>query len=958
MKKTALQKIKKGATIFLVCTLIFGLLSGSFGVVMALSVKPATPTPDGNGGNGGNGGSGNGNGGGNNPPTYVNPVDPYQGAANTVGVLDSIRMLTETEAQKVATAVVDARIGESYWEGEYLEIVLDGAPQEFSPTLRSDGIVFIPAVANDPCGIGEHFVRVISCAGSGDRTYLRVQEPDPNEIFTSLDIATTQHLTADNLVGATFIPGVSAEFVGSDSPVLKAADAAVNTPPAPVEPELPEISEEEAEAAPPVENLALASNAVKAEPMGVGNPRTPAVEKADLQVGVENEELGVTFDFKEGDLVVNINIKFDDEEEDKKKEEDGFFETDTSFGIKGQFGVRDLDAHVVCEMPEVGKFEELYFGVSGEQFMNLHTYGKFEGKAEPKATEKDLFLLKLEGLNDKRFPIAVFQFQGTTPVYITTAQYQAQKTKIYPQLYLVLYADWEGSIELELTAGFDYARGFNNGLRVVKEGKVALTIENHPYPTAYGGEKESFVWDVALTLTAHTDLTIFGGSILFYIAGINVGEIGIARLGMEAEGKVTLTLSSDQEQEPVEGSLYLRGYLKLLEIRTKIAIKDTLWGSEDKEISFDFTLLEFELFRLGSQPEKYKPKMPISSMPLPDEFESAIMLVCDVSGSMNSNVGTGETKLEAAKKAAISIVDSTEGWAKNYEENYGLGLLIFSDNATPVAMPHVDYPFIKACVETISVGGGTCIYSGIDGAIAQLDTVNAKNKVIILMTDGQDYYASEAKASAQTAADKDITLYTIGFGNDVDSSLLEELANLGGGEYRYASTDNMLGILQSFMSAQQEANGEVLAETEGTVSQGETTEAETFTVEDQQGDLMVYTAWPGSFLDTILIDPNGRKVDEDYPNVIIDKSSIPTSIIVKNPIPGKWKTQIVGVETSYDEEPYFTIVSFMETESKPLNQPMNAKQIAAAYCMAIGFAVALFSLLLLIALGKKAKEQE
>jgi hypothetical protein len=168
----------------------------------------------------------------------------------------------------------------------------------------------------------------------------------------------------------------------------------------------------------------------------------------------------------------------------------------------------------------------------------------------------------------------------------------------------------------------------------------------------------------------------------------------------------------------------------------------------------------------------------------------------------------------------------------------------------------------------------------------------------------------------------------------------------------------MLGILQSFMSAQQEANGEVLAETEGTVSQGETTEAESFTVEDQQGDLMVYTAWPGSFLDTILIDPNGRKVDEDYPNVIIDKSSIPTSIIVKNPIPGKWKTQIVGVETSYDEEPYFTIVSFMETESKPLNQPMNAKQTAAAYCMAIGFAVALFSLLLLISLGKKAKEQE
>ena len=77
---------------------------------------------------------------------------------------------------------------------------------------------------------------------------------------------------------------------------------------------------------------------------------------------------------------------------------------------------------------------------------------------------------------------------------------------------------------------------------------------------------------------------------------------------------------------------------------------------------------------------------------------------------------------------------------------------------------------------------------------------------------------------------------------------------------------------------------------------------------------------------------------------------------MQNPIPGEWKTQIVGVETSYDDEPYFTIVSFMETESKPLNEPMGLLQTAAAYGMAIGFPVALISLLLLICLRKKAEE--
>ena len=955
--KNVCVKLKKISRILLICTLILGLLAGSCGVAVTALDKDKTPVADAtpNGGNGGNSGNGGASGG---EDTITSPLEGYEDATNELLLNANVKMLTEAESKFINDAVLEVRHEHDIWDDDYMEIKLAGNYQTFPATLRDCGIMFIHGDASSPWG-SDRFIKVLRCSGYGDTTTLRVQEPTADEVFSSMDIATSQALTAENLVNATFLPGVNAYYEGQDHAVLESA-AAKNKPveePPVEEPPAEEVIPEEESGNVDVDLLAASSDH-QAVSLGIHTNQTENnVIQTDAEVEVDKGNKGVEFEVKDGDLIITLDVKFKtDEEEDKKKDEDSFVEADLDFGIKGAFSLNDLTAHLVCEMPSIGQFEQLYFGVSGEQVLNIHTYGKFTGKAEPKATEKDLWLLTLEGLNEKRFPLAVFQFQGTTPVYITNAQYESQKEAILPQLYLVLYANWEGEISLELTAGFAYSRGFNNGLRVIKDGQPCLVMENHPYPTAYNGDVESFDWNVDLTLTAHTDLTLFGGSVLFYVAGINIGEVGVLRLGFEAEGSVNITLSSDDTEEPVEGSLYLRGYLKILEVNVKLGVKDTIWGGDDFEIGFSFTLLEFELFRLGTQPDKYIPKMPISTMPTPDAFESVITLVCDVSGSMDSKVGTGETKLAAAKSAAKTIVTSTAGWAQTLDDNYGFGVIMFADSATQVTVPHIDYPYIEACIDTMGDGGGTCIYSGIDAATIQLDAVNAKEKVIILMTDGQDYQTRTAQESTRAAVEKGITLYTIGFGNDVDEDFLQELAEIGNGEYRFADTENVLGILKGFMSTQQSANGEILSEVEGTVSQGETTEAETFTVDDQQGNLMVYTAWPGSFLDTILIDPNGREVDEEYPNVIIDKSSIPTSIIVQNPIPGKWKTKIVGVETSYDNEPYFTLVSFMETEPKPLNEPMETKQKAAAYGMAIGFPVALISLLLLICLRKKAEE--
>ena len=70
-------------------------------------------------------------------------------------------------------------------------------------------------------------------------------------------------------------------------------------------------------------------------------------------------------------------------------------------------------------------------------------------------------------------------------------------------------------------------------------------------------------------------------------------------------------------------------------------------------------------------------------------------------------------------------------------------------------------------------GGGTSIYTGIDTAISQLDAVSSTNKIIILMTDGQDSNTTRSLESASIAASKGIKIYTIGFGSGVSSAKVD-----------------------------------------------------------------------------------------------------------------------------------------------------------------------------------------
>lgn len=889
------HKFKKIALISLVVLLVLSILTSAFGIgVLALKKDDDAESA-----------SNNKPSSQTTSPEATYPTSQYEDLNNEIDLRDDVVILSEEESQLINSSIISAETVETYYDN-YTNITIDGEDLAAFEGVSYGDIIYLQGDKNSPLG-EDRFMKIDRISSYNDQTYLRVSEPYFEDVFDSMEYCASELLTEDNFVNAYYAEGVTSHFGSIDKEMIGVA---------------------------------------KTEDLGNNGVVTLATDNVS----------------REGDLILEIDFNLGKKDDDDKDDDDESA-LDVSYGIKGQFGIRDLAAHLVCDMPRAADFEELYFGLSGETFVDVDLYGKVSADAEAEASKKDLWLVSLEGLNEKRFPIAVFKFQGTTPVYITHAQFDKNKESILPSLYIIIYADWEGHISLEINGGFDYKHSFNGGLRVFKDGEPCLSFEKYPYTSAYDVEDEDgLVWNADITFDANTDLTLLGGSVVFYVAGINIGELSVARLGIEAQCNVSISADSKEglkilDQEDTE--FYLRGYLKFIEAKVKLKAEGkSFLKNLSVDIDFEFGLLDLTLFEHGLRPDKYRPKVPVSSMAIPDEFESVITLVCDVSGSMSSRIDSGQTKLEAAREAAKVIVTTTEDWSKNYEGNYGIGTIKFSSSAETVSLPHIDYKFINDCIDTFNDGGGTSIHSGIDAGTEQLKIVKAKNKIMILMTDGQDGNDSATLASARKAADEGIKIFVIGFGNDVNEEILKEIATETNGEYRFASTENIVGIMGSFMYAQQASTADVLAEMESSVSEGETSEAAGFIVDDKSGNLMVSTAWPGSFLDTILIDPNGRVVDETYPGAVTDESKIPSTITVKNPIKGEWLVQVKGVETSYEKEPFYTIVSFVESKNAKLNTKMSNMEEIAAYCTAIGLFATLTSAMFLLCFIKHRDEDD
>ncbi|MBK6951844.1 MAG: VWA domain-containing protein [Crocinitomicaceae bacterium] len=217
-------------------------------------------------------------------------------------------------------------------------------------------------------------------------------------------------------------------------------------------------------------------------------------------------------------------------------------------------------------------------------------------------------------------------------------------------------------------------------------------------------------------------------------------------------------------------------------------------------VGFTFVILALARPHLPSDIDEYQKK----------NMEGIdIVLAIDASGSMKAQ-DFKPNRLAAAKEVAINFIDERPADR--------IGLVVFQAEAYTQAPLTTDHELLKSLFtevqNTAIITDGTAIGEGLATAINRLRESDAKSKVIILLTDGENNSGdTDPLTAANVAKENNICVYTIGVGQDgtapypvetpfgtmmqdmevtIDEELLTEIADYTGGKYYRAKNETEL----------------------------------------------------------------------------------------------------------------------------------------------------------------------
>jgi Ca-activated chloride channel family protein len=182
---------------------------------------------------------------------------------------------------------------------------------------------------------------------------------------------------------------------------------------------------------------------------------------------------------------------------------------------------------------------------------------------------------------------------------------------------------------------------------------------------------------------------------------------------------------------------------------------------------------------------------PATSVPVP-KSKTSIMLTLDVSRSMCSTDVT-PNRLAAAQSAAKALIEKDQG--------VRFGIVEFSSEPQLIVAPTTDTHRLDDAIDSLQVGGGTAIGSGILESIDALSKVNPEiapstvnvgksssgtngskgyqPDIVVLLTDGANNRGVDPSVAAAQAADRRVRVYTVGFGTDNPGELVCTRNQLG-----------------------------------------------------------------------------------------------------------------------------------------------------------------------------------
>lgn len=187
-----------------------------------------------------------------------------------------------------------------------------------------------------------------------------------------------------------------------------------------------------------------------------------------------------------------------------------------------------------------------------------------------------------------------------------------------------------------------------------------------------------------------------------------------------------------------------------------------------------------------------------------------IVLALDVSGSMKAEDFQPHNRLHVAKEVIRDFVTG--------RTNDRIGLVVFSGESFTQCPLTLDYDVLVGLLDKVDFGmieDGTAIGTGLANALNRLRESNAKSKIVILLTDGVNNRGQiEPLTAAQVAKTLGVKVYTIGAGkpgnamypvedpifgkryislpNEIDEEILQQIADMTGGRYYRAQSEQML----------------------------------------------------------------------------------------------------------------------------------------------------------------------
>ncbi len=194
-----------------------------------------------------------------------------------------------------------------------------------------------------------------------------------------------------------------------------------------------------------------------------------------------------------------------------------------------------------------------------------------------------------------------------------------------------------------------------------------------------------------------------------------------------------------------------------------------------------------------------------------------IMFVIDISPSMAAQDLEGMSRLESAQQTILRFIER--------RKNDPIGLAVFGSQAALRVPPTLDYTHVRKEVRKLRVmelGEGTALGMGIALGSLHLRNSTAREKVMILLTDGESNAGEiQPEAAARIAAEASVRSYVIGIGSNrevlvefvdprngrpyratykgkLQEDLLRSIASQTGGEY-YAVTNpgGLEGVLMA-----------------------------------------------------------------------------------------------------------------------------------------------------------------